>query len=205
MIESIKIKIKLFLNYFKNKKENTLEFKTKKLKINKESDVERWSNDNVFHVNWNERTIIMASFLNEKANIIEFGAGNMFVKTILKTNQLYTASDIIKRFSETIVCDLNKPIELDLKLFDTAIFSGVFEYVYDIEAIFKKLFDSDVNQVILSYSCADIVNLSRLKNGWLSDLKKDELENIFHKFKYTIKNYQEWENQSIYNLIKDIE
>ena len=173
----------------------------KELRENKESDLVRWSQNEELYSDWDERTLLLGAFINPNAMIIEFGAGNMILKTNLKNYKSYTPSDIIQRFEETLVCDLNETINLNLSKYDTAVFSGVLEYVYDIDNVFKQL-STSINQVVLSYSCADIVKLSRDKNGWLSDYSKTELEKIFIKYNYKIENHIEWRMQSLYNLIK---
>lgn len=173
----------------------------KQLRESKESDLVRWSQNEELYADWNERTLLLGAFINPNANIIEFGAGNMILKTNLDNYKSYTPSDIIQRFEETLVCDLNQTLNLDVSKYDTAVFSGVLEYVYDIDNVFKHLSVS-VNQIVLSYSCADIVKLSRDRNGWLSDYSREELEGIFIKYNYRIENYIEWRNQSLYNLIK---
>lgn len=188
----------IFRLVFRNK--NTLESKTVVLKKDRKSDVERWSQNNSLHENWNERTELLASYLSDTANIIEFGAGSMFMKTILKSNQLYMPSDLIKRYPNTLVCDLNKPLEFDLSLYDTVVFSGVLEYVYDIENVFEQIQKAAIKQVVLSYCCSDILKVSREKNGWLSDYTKSEMEAIFKKNNYRIADYQVWNKQSIFNL-----
>lgn len=173
----------------------------KQLRESKVSDLVRWSQNEELYPDWNERTLLLGTYINPNANIIEFGAGNMILKTNLDNYKSYTPSDIIQRFEETLVCDLNQTLNLDVSKYDTAVFSGVLEYVYDIDNVFKHLSVS-VNQIVLSYSCADIVKLSRDRNGWLSDYSREELEGIFIKYNYRIGNYIEWRNQSLYNLIK---
>jgi len=167
---------------------------------NKDSDTSRWKKNEQLFVDWNERTGILGSYTKDNASIIEFGAGNMYLKNILKSGQKYTPSDIVKRFPDTVTCDLNKPITFSLEKYDTAIFSGVLEYVYDVDAVFQQLKESDVEHVILSYCCNDIIKLSRTKNGWLSDFSKADMEAIFRKNNYEILDYQEWRDQSIFNL-----
>lgn len=179
---------------------DSIELNTKILKYKKESDILRWSQSKSFYDNWNERTAILGDFILPNAKIIEFGAGNMFLKKYLKDYFSYTPSDIIQRFEETIVCDLNKPIEFDLSKYDTVVFSGVLEYVYDLNVIFCDLKIKKVKQIVISYCCSDKVKLSREKNGWLSDFTKQELESIFKVNKYIIVDYVEWNNQSLYNL-----
>lgn len=166
---------------------------------NKETDYRRWKQNDVLHENWNERTAILADFINPQSKIIEFGAGNMYLKDYLKPAN-YTPTDIVKRFDETILCNLNETIYIDLSKYQTAVFSGVLEYVHDIDKIFNQLNEFAVKQIVLSYCCSDINTASRELNGWFSDLTKKEIESVFEKYKYNILDYKEWNEQSIYNL-----
>ena len=181
------------------------ELKTKALIKEKRSDFDRWKSDSELLANWNERTAILASYIQADTHIIEFGAGAMYLKTLLNHVASYTPSDIVKRHETTLVCDLNQPIDFDLTRYDVAVFSGVLEYVYDIDNVVKTMSEANINQLILSYCCSDIVTLTRTKNGWLSDYTRPELEAIFLSNGYNITDYREWHKQSIFNLIKRID
>ncbi len=173
---------------------------TIKLKEGKKSDFKRWENSKELLEDWNERTSIIAAMVKPNSLLIEFGAGNMYLKKMLPDGCSYTPSDIYARTSEILVCDLNEIIPFDIKKYDTAVFSGVLEYVYDVDKVFRQLSDS-IDNIVISYACRDISNANRLKSGWLSDYSKKELEAIFKKYSYQIFEYEEWRNQSIYSLI----
>ena len=196
---------KIIRNWIKSEKE-ILDQKrrakqTKVLRNKGESDIERWKKNTELHLNWNERTAIIAKMIPSQANIIEFGAGNMELKNLISNDQRYTASDICERYPGTLICDLNKEINLNLDPYDTAVFSGVLEYVYDVNKIFAALKRYDVNHVVLSYACSDISKAPRLERGWLSDFTRKELEKIFSKYNFEILEYSEWRKQSVYHLI----
>jgi hypothetical protein len=203
--------IKKIINYLKNipKRRNHLnrikgiQKNTIMLKKEKQSDINRWKNSSELFEDWNQRTSILGSYVTPGAKVIEFGSGNMSLKAELPENCTYTPSDIVKRTEETIICDLNQPISFDLSIYDTAVFSGVFEYVYDIDAVFKQL-EKHINHLILSYACSDICTHNRLINGWLSDYKEEQLLEIFQKYKYQVINKQEWRQQTIFNLQKKV-
>ncbi len=181
--------------YFKKQAKNTLE-----LRKVKETDFKRWAKTEELYSNWDERTAILAKLVKPESNIIEFGAGNLALKKFLSTTCSYTPSDIHKRSEETLLCDLNDKLEIDLSQYNTAVFSGVLEYVYDIDKVFDQI-KSSIDFVVLSYACSDISNANRLKRGWLSDYSKIELENIISKHNYEIESITEWRNQSIYSLV----
>lgn len=201
LFKAAKKHIKRILFVRKSPKADLMKQESIKLRKEKKSDFDRWKKNEQLFNDWDERTLILGSFILPNANVLEFGAGNMVLKNHLKNILSYTPSDLIKRHSDTLVCDLNADFEIDFRNFDTVVFSGVLEYVYDIDKVFDKLFNN-INQIVVSYCCSDIELAPRSKNGWLSDLKKNELEIIFKKYNYEITNYQIWRNQSLYNLIK---
>lgn len=179
--------------------------RTQELKRGQSSDVERWKKSKELLENWNERSHILANMVPENARVIEFGAGNMALKKYLPKNCKYQGSDLVQRSPEMKVCDLNMGIYFSLTPYNTAVFSGVLEYVYDIDKVFVQLSEK-INTVILSYACSDISSANRLKSGWLSDYTKEDLESIFNRNGYEIMEYTEWKKQSIYKLnqIQDV-
>jgi hypothetical protein len=186
------------LNRIKSIQKNTI-----KLKKEKQSDINRWKNSNELFEDWNQRTSILGNYITPGSKVIEFGSGNMSLKKMLPENCVYTPSDIVKRTEETIVCDLNEPISFDLSFYNTAVFSGVFEYVYDIHAVFKQL-EKHIPHIILSYACSDICTHNRLINGWLSEFTEKQLLDIFAKYSYDVIDKQEWRQQTIFNLNKKV-
>ena len=186
------------INRIKRMQQNTLQ-----LKSEKRSDFNRWKNSNELFEDWNQRTSILGNYITPGSKVIEFGSGNMSLKKMLPENCTYTPSDIVKRTEETIVCDLNGPIYFDLSFYNTAVFSGVFEYVYDIDTVFKQL-ENHIPHIILSYACSDICTHNRLINGWLSDFTEKQLLDIFAKYSYDVIGKQEWRQQTIFNLHKKV-
>lgn len=175
---------------------------TRRLRQEKRSDYDRWKRSEQLFEDWNQRTNMLASMVNPGAKVIEFGAGNKVLKDLLPEGCEYTGSDLMSRDPETLECDLNETISIDLSVFDTAVFSGVLEYVYDIDAVIKQ-FPKGLKDVLLSYSCSDISNANRLENGWLSDYSKKDIESVFKKYNYNVVEYTIWRNQSLYKLTKE--
>ena len=173
--------------------------RTQELKRAERSDVERWEDTEELLENWNERTRLLAGLVPPNAKVIEFGAGNMTLKKYLPENCEYQGSDLVQRSPEMKICDLNDGNKFSLGPYDTAVFSGVLEYVYDINKVFEQL-NGEINRVVLSYACKDSFSENRERFGWLSDYKKEELVKIFHKYHYEIINYRQWRKQSIFKL-----
>ena len=191
----------LYQNYLRRQRSTKIKKNTLKLRKIRESDYARWSKSDELFVEWDERTAIIASMIKPGSRVIEFGAGNMVLKELLPENCEYTPSDIVIRNPDFIKCDLNKKISFNLSSYNTAVFSGVLEYVYNVDFVFEQLSDQ-IQNVILSYSCRNISAENRLKNGWLSDYSRLELEQVFDNHNFKILQYREWKNQSVFSLQK---
>lgn len=182
------------------KQTSTESIRVRNLRKSKLSDIQRWSKANVMHDNWQERTILLSKFIKNNSIVVEFGAGNGILQEVLSKTITYQPADIIKRREHYLVCDLNvHPISLDLAPYNTALFSGVLEYVYDLDLLFNALSKS-IKYIPLSYACTDICQQNRLNNGWLSDYTSFQLEAIFEKYSYNIVKKELWKDQSIYFL-----
>lgn len=200
-IVTIKAKMLRPLKVFSQKKKKE---KLRILQLRKQnmSDIDRWKKETVFHRNWEDRTLKLASFVADSSNVIEFGAGHSPLPNFFKNRVKYQAADIVQRNPDMLICDLNiRPIQLSLEPYDTAIFSGVLEYVYDINTLFEVL-EKNISQVIFSYACSDICRENRLLNGWLSDYTLAELKEVFTQTNYAILNEELWKDQTLFNLKK---
>lgn len=180
----------------RKRKKNTMILREKKA-----SDLGRWKNKRELDSSWNQRTYILASYIEPGSRVIEFGAGNLSLKSRLPENCTYQASDIVNRDPDCLICDLNEEIKIDLRSYDTAVFSGVLEYVYNVDRVIAQL-SGNIKNIILSYACNDLSNAPRLESGWLSDYSRVELEKIFAAYDYKITDYTTWRNQSLYRLEK---
>lgn len=188
-----------FKEFFHRSKIKRQVINTKKLREEKRTDIKRWEENRNLFKDWNERTAILGSFVKHNSRVVEFGAGNKSLEKYIPGNCFYTPTDIVKRSSDFLICDLNETIDVDLSNYDTAVFSGVLEYVYDIDKVFEQLPDN-IKTVLLSYSCSDISQANRLENGWLSDYSSKVLEGIFLDHQYSVQDLKLWRNQSIYKL-----
>ena len=199
IIRYIKNTIRHSENKFRIKKQVEA---TRRLRAEKLTDQQRWEKKEEFYHDWNERTSMLGSMVKPGSKVIEFGAGSAFLRNELPEDVIYTPSDILKRDKDFLICDLNKEIEFELFQFDTVIFSGVLEYVYEIDKVFSQ-FPDNIKTVIMSYACSDICKVDRLENGWLSDYNSNELEGIFSSYGFYIEKSYEWRHQSIYYVVRE--
>jgi pyruvyltransferase len=145
------------------------------------TDYKRWE---AITDKWDDRNSTIGKIVDEGTSIIEFGAGNETMRDFIPKSCSYVGSDIYKRFPTTIVCDLNTNVFPDLSDFDTIIISGVLEYIYvsHIERFLEYTKVFPIKTFICSYDhIAD-----RQHNGWVNDLSKDELINMFRDYGYNL-------------------
>ena len=83
--------------------------------------------------------------------------------------------------------------------YDAAVFSGVLEYVYDIERVVKWLHDI-TESIIVSYSTLEKNSkiVDRRKNGWVSDLSDEWFVSNFERNGYICTWRGCWEKQNLY-------
>ena len=174
------------------------------------ADYERWSSPGGLEAWWDERTQLLARFVPEQSRVIEFGAGRRSLERFLPAGCSYVPSDLTDRGPGTIVCDLNKRPFPDLRAVapTVAVFSGVFEYVKDVQAVVHWLVDSGVHRVILSFDAVPAdqgwfgaikERRRRLYYGYMNTLTQRELESILEGVGLTCTAQRVWTTQRLYS------
>lgn len=118
--------------------------------------------------------------------VADYGAGQMYLKTFLRQGVTYYPIDYLKRFEETIVCDLNTDFFPDLEV-DATVLNGVLEFLTTAEELLAHACRKSRRKVILSYMTVDHFpnREARRTSGYVSDLSEQKIiqivkENGFH-------------------------
>jgi hypothetical protein len=166
------------------------------------SDYHRWKKKSSFFLNWDERTEILASFIDKDSKVFEFGAGRLALKKMLPKNCEYFHSDLVKRANDTLVIDLNKTLP-QIPEVDFIVFSGVLEYINNVDKLLVHL-GNKTRCFLFSYARKDEFNSInfRRSQGWLSDLQHEDFENIAMKLNADIEVVARWNNQTLYKMTK---
>lgn len=108
---------------------------------------------------------------DEDRSVADYGAGQMYLKNFLRQGVLYYPIDYLKRFEETIVCDLNAGTFPDLET-DVAVLNGVLEFITTAEALLEHVCVKTRRKVILSYMTLErFPNIeARRASGYISNL-----------------------------------
>lgn len=127
------------------------------------------------NINWDlmkPSVELFSKWIDENMNsVVDYGAGQMYLKTFLSKDVKYYPIDYMKRFDDTIVCDLNKGNFPDLQA-DVAVLNGVLEFLITAEDLIKHVCEKTANMIIISYMTVDkFPNITgRRTSGYLSDL-----------------------------------
>jgi hypothetical protein len=136
--------------------------------------------------------------------VLEFGAGRMALKKYLAAGCTYTPSDLVDRGAGTIVCDLNAP---ELPVFsphDVAVFSGVLEYINNVQSVISHI-GQFVETIIASYSVRGRVaeRLTRRYLGWVNDFTSEEFEELFSRAGFRSDCVENWKGQKIFRFVRE--
>jgi hypothetical protein len=150
----------------------------------------------------------MAKWIPKGSRVIEFGAGNQKLKSMLDATCVYFASDLVDRGNTALICDLNKRPLPDFSHLSpqVAVFSGVLEYIHDVKDIARWL-SPRVEMCICSYSCFeppqnDLLRIrtatSRASNGWVNSYTEARIVGIFGDAGFTLANAESFESQRLF-------
>ncbi len=161
----------------------------------------RWSNAESLDDQWDERTALMAGMVAPNSTILEFGAGKEHLRKFLPQGCIYQPSDIVVRSPETLICDLNKSFPALEQKVDYIVFSGVLEYVYDVQRV-MHLVRPNCNACLVSYASTDALECmtTRMRSGWVNHLSRATFEEILSQANFTIHEKRVWRGQDIYSL-----
>lgn len=168
------------------------------------TDIERWQSQDNLSPDWDERTALIATFIPAGSSVIEFGAAKLVLKKHLHESCTYQPSDLVKRSEETIILDLNGPLPNLPIQYDVAVFSGVLEYINDIEKVAAWL-QTVARSVVFSYATIDYLSdpITRWQSGWVNNLSDKEVRALMLNAGWRIKKEKQWNPQTIYFCERD--
>lgn len=113
-------------------------------------------------------------------SVVDYGAGQMYVKAFLKPQVKYYPIDYMKRFEETIVYDLNTGNFPDIEA-EVSVLNGVLEFLTTAKALMEYVTGKTSRQIIVSYMTLDRFSDigARRASGYVSDLTEQQIINAF--------------------------
>jgi len=179
----------------------TADLTARVLKRTGKSDYRRWSEVDNLSPLWDARTQRIADMVPAGKSVLEFGAGRMVIKNMLKQPSRYTPSDLVDRGPGTIVCDLNARPLPDFDKHDVIVFSGVLEYVNDVPSLLAHLAPR-TEVVIASYAVLEKNTTGRRVCGWVNDYQASEFVAVFEAAGFKSVEALDWENQVINRFVR---
>lgn len=164
-----------------------------------ETDLARWSEPSNLNPDWDERTRLIAGLVPDGASVIEFGAARLVLPRYLGSGCVYQPADLVKRSEDTLVVDLNGSLPALPGRYNYAVFSGVLEYVADLNRIMRWLLHV-ADHVLFSYAVTDhlIDPITRRRNGWVNSLSDKDVHSIIEQCGMVLISKARWEGQFIY-------
>lgn len=162
----------------------------------------RWSQATSFNEAWDERTALMATLIAPGTSVLEFGSGREQLERFLPAGCQYQPSDLVARSPRTLVCDLNQGFPVLAQRYDVIVFSGVIEYIHDLDALFAQV-RAAADRCIVSYAPTDHLRCmaTRLASGWVNHLSEVKLLQCFARAGFECVQQKPWQQQVIYQLV----
>jgi hypothetical protein len=175
------------------------------------SDYQRWTNLDNYEEWWDARTAKIARLIPSTSRVIEFGAGRRQLEKFLEPTCTYVPSDIVDRGPGTFVCDLNQRRLPDLSHLnvDTAVFSGVLEYLHDLESLVEWL-ARHVSLCVASYACVPPGKrifqrlrdrFNRFYYGYMSSYGEEDLIDLFRRAGFRCIARDPWNSQRVFLFV----
>lgn len=175
------------------------------------SDYQRWSNPHSLETWWDSRTEKIARLIPQNTRVIEFGAGRRQLEKFLDPGCTYIPSDLVDRGPGTIICDLNQRPLPDLRSVqaEVAVFSGVLEYIRDLESLIAWL-STQVSFCVASYTYV-LPNSStihkmrakcdRLYYGYMNDYTEEAFVALFNRCGFVCTVQDTWTSQRLFLFV----
>jgi len=138
-------------------------------------------------------------------SVADYGAGQMYLKSFLNSDVKYIPIDYMKRFEETMVCDLNMS-EFPALETDASVLNGVLEFLTTAEKLLKHVCENTSKLIIISYMTIDKFSSvqGRRASGYVSDLSDSRIIELLKEggFQLTRKESDPKDNTDTIYLFK---
>jgi O-antigen/teichoic acid export membrane protein len=167
------------------------------------TQVARWSDLGNYDPAWDERTALMARMVPQNASVLEFGAGREQLVNFLPPGCTYQPSDLAPRSPSTLVCNLNEGFPQLTQHYDVIIFSGVLEYIHDLEELMRRV-RQHCTECIVSYTTTNDLDciVTRRNNGWVHHYSDAAIIEVFNRAGFEVAERQKpLPHETIYRAV----
>jgi len=121
-------------------------------------------------------------------SVVDYGAGEMYLKNLLPQEVKYFPIDYIRRSDETIICDLNSGIFPDISA-DVTILGGLLEFISTAESLICHVCINTKHKILASYMTTD--NFPDIKgrrmSAYVNDFSEQQLVDMFARNHFVLK------------------
>ena len=165
------------------------------------NQVERWADLTNFDAAWDERTKLIAGMIVPNSAVLEFGSGREQLEAFLPEGCSYQPADIVARSPRTMAANLNEGFPALTRRYDVIVFSGVLEYIHDLEPLLREV-RRHADGCILSYATTDDLDCvaTRMRNGWVHHYSLSQLLPMIERAGFRVTETKHWNAQVILRL-----
>ena len=122
-------------------------------------------------------------------SVVDYGAGEMFLKTLLPPGVKYFPVDYIRRSEETILCDLNAGVLPEIHA-DVAVLSGVLEFLTTAESLLYHVCATTKHKILLTYMTLDKFPSvdGRRSSAYVNDFTERQLIEMLTRHGFLLKD-----------------
>lgn len=127
------------------------------------------------------RVSALAEWIDENdKSVVDYGAGEMYLKKKLHGDVEYYPVDYIQRHDEIILCDLNDK-HLPLIAADVIVLSGVIEFIRMSDRLLEHVSSQACKKILLSYITTNKFpdSSARRSSAYINDYSHEDLVKIF--------------------------
>ena len=127
------------------------------------------------------RVSALAEWIDENdKSVVDYGAGEMYLKKKLHGDVEYYPVDYIQRHDEIILCDLNDK-HLPLITADVIVLSGVIEFIRMSDRLLEHVTNQACKKILLSYITTNKFpdSSARRSSAYINDYSHEDLVKLF--------------------------
>lgn len=175
----------------------------KRIIVEGRTDLERWADAAQLETAWEPRSVAAAAFIPAGSAVLDIGCGAMALERHLPFSCRYQPADVVPRDGRTLVVDLNTdpfPAAAASEA-DVVTMLGVWEYLYDPDAVFKGLSKTG-RPIVCSYCVRELLpSTDRRALGWVNDFSSPEFLALAARHGYRPAAQQVNERHVLYKLV----
>lgn len=121
-------------------------------------------------------------------SVADYGAGEMYLKTLILPEVKYFSIDYIKRSEDTILCDLNTGNFPNIHI-DASVLSGVLEFLTTAESLLRHVCITTKYRILLTYMTLNKFSSieGRRASAYVNDFTESQIVGLLSQYGFILK------------------